>query len=141
MRRVVLDTNVWVSGLIVPSGPPGRVLDAVRRRELEPVVSWELADELVAVLHRPAIRRYGVTEGDIDDVVALLGPLLPGADVAVEIRDPDDAPVVAAAVAGNAAAIVTGDRDLRDDPALRAWLASRGVDLVTPADLLALLDR
>jgi putative PIN family toxin of toxin-antitoxin system len=141
MRRVVLDTNVWVAGLIVPSSPPGRVLDAVRRRELEPVVSWELAEELVAVLRRPEMRRYGVTEGDVDDVVALLGPLLPGADVAVEVRDPDDAPVVAAAVAGNAAAVVTGDRDLLDDPALRAWLASHGVDLVTPADLLALLDR
>ena len=37
----------------------------------------------------------------------ILGPLLPDVDIEVEIRDPADAPVVAAAVAGRAEAIVT----------------------------------
>lgn len=132
---------MWVSGLIAPAGVPGRVLDAVRRGEVEPVVSWDLARELVEVLRRPAIRRYGVTEGDVDDVVALLGPLLPGADVAVEIRDPNDAPVVAAALAGHAGMIVTGDRDLLDDVALRAWLADRAIEVLRPTDLLERLRR
>lgn len=120
----------------MPTGTPGRVLEAVRRGELVAVVSWDLAQEIVAVLRRPEIRRYGVTDADIDDVVAVLGPLLPDIDVAVEVRDPDDAAVVGAALAGAAAAIVTGDRDLLDDADLRAWLAARRVDLLTPAALL-----
>lgn len=120
----------------MPTGTPGRVLQAVRRGELVAVVSWDLAEEIVAVLRRPEIRRYGVTDADIDDVVAVLGPLLPDIDVAVEVRDPDDAAVVGAALAGAAAAIVTGDRDLFDDADLRAWLAARRVDLLTPAALL-----
>jgi putative PIN family toxin of toxin-antitoxin system len=120
---------------------PVRVLDAVRRGEVELVVSWDLARELVEVLRRPAIRRYGVTEGDVDDVVAVLGPLLPGVDVAVEIRDPDDAPLVAAALAGHAGMIVTGNRDLLDDVALRAWLADRAIEDLRPTDLLERLRR
>jgi len=112
------------------------VLDAVRRGDLEPIVSWELARELTDVLRRPEIRRYGITEADVDDVIAVLGPALPDVDIAVEIRDPDDAAVVAAAVAGAAAAIVTGDRDLLDDAHLRSWLATRGIQVLTPAEAL-----
>ena len=115
------------------------MLDAVRRGDLEPIASWELARELTDVLRRPEIRRYGVTEADVDDVLAVLGPLLPDVDIAVEIRDPDDAAVVAAAVAGAAEAIVTGDRDLLDDNDLRSWLAARGVEVLTPAETLARL--
>jgi len=102
-------------------------------------VSWELAGELVGVLRRPEIRRYGVTEADIEAVLAVVGPLLPDVDIAVDVRDPDDAVVVGAALSGAATAIVTGDRDLLDDADLRAWLAARGVELLTPAALLDLL--
>jgi hypothetical protein len=48
------------------------------------------------------IRRYGLTEGDIDELLALIGPLLPDADVAVEVPDPADARVIAAAIAARA---------------------------------------
>lgn len=120
---------------------PGRVLDLARRRAFGPVVGRALVAELVDVLRRPAIRRHGVTEADVEDVVALLEPLLPGADVAGQVGDPDDAPVVAAALAGHAAAIVTDDRDLLDDIDLRDRLAVRGIELMAPAELLARLDR
>ena len=113
----------------------------MRLGDLEPIVSWELARELADVLRRPEIRRYGVTEGDVDDVLAVLGPLLPDVDISVEIRDPDDAAVVGAALAGAAAAIVTGDRDLLDDAHLRSWLATRGIEVLTPAQTLDRLAR
>ncbi len=132
---------MWVSGLITPGGPPGRVLEAVRDGRIHAVASWELAEEIVEVLRRPAIRRYGVTEGDTEAVLAVLGPLLPDVDVAVELRDPDDAPVIAAALAGRAPVIVTGDRDLLDDANVVGWLAERGIVAMTPADALAVTDR
>jgi uncharacterized protein len=134
--RVVVDTNVWISALIVPESRPGDVLDAVRRGRITAVASWELADELVSVLRRPKFARYAVSEDDVEELLALLGPLLPSVDVEVEIRDPNDAPVVGAALAGGAEAIVTGDLDLLDDAALRAWLSARGVEILSPAELL-----
>ncbi len=69
-------------------------------------------------------------------MLRLLAPALPVADVDVPIRDPDDAPVVAAALAGAADVIVTGDSDFIADADLRAWLADRGVSVATPAELL-----
>ena len=117
------------------------MLEAIRGGRIDAVASWELAEEIVEVLRRPAMRRYGVTEGDIEAVLAVLGPLLPDVDVAVELRDPDDAPVIAAALAGRAPVIVTGDRDLLADADLAAWLAVRGIVVMTPAAALATVDR
>ena len=44
--RIVLDTNVLVSALISPEGPPGRVLAAVRREGLTLVTSESQLAEL-----------------------------------------------------------------------------------------------
>ena len=100
------------------------------------VASWALAEEIAEVLRRPKLRRYRIGEDDIRDVLLLLAPLLPTVDVRVEVRDPDDTPVIAAAIAGQVDAIVTGDKDLLEDPSLVTWLAARGIDVVTPAELL-----
>ena len=134
--RVVVDTNVVVSGLLRRKSPPGLVLEAVRRRVVEPVVSWHLVDEISRVLSRPKFRRYGVTDSQVDRTIAAFGPWLPDVELSVDIRDPNDAPVVAAAIAGNADAIVTGDRDLLDDESLRSWLRERGIEVLTPRELV-----
>ena len=97
----------------------------------------QVAEELADVLRRPRLRRYEIEQQDIEDVFRLLAPALPVADLDVPIRDPDDAPVVAAALAGAADVIVTGDTDLLSDDPLRAWLATRGIRVVTPVELLA----
>ena len=138
--RVVVDTNVWVSGLIIPDSPPGQVLRAIRDHRFELVASWHVAQELADVLRRPRLRRYEIEQQDIDDVFRLLAPALPTADLDVPIRDPDDAPVVSAALAGAADTIVTGDKDFLADAALRTWLSDRGVKVATPVELLALLE-
>lgn len=137
--RAVVDTNVWVSGLIVPASPPGRVLAAIRDRRLVAVASWALAEELVEVLRRPKLARYKLTEVDIVDVLALLAPLLPDVDTDPPLRDPDDTAVVSAALAGGAALIISGDADLLEDAAARTWLSQRGIEVLTPVEALARL--
>jgi putative PIN family toxin of toxin-antitoxin system len=113
------------------------VLEAVRRGAVEPVASWRLAEELVDVLRRPKLARYAISDEDVDNILVIVARFLPAVDVDVPIRDPDDSPVVEAALAGHAEVIVTGDRDLLDDADLRDWLAERQVTVLTPVELLA----
>jgi uncharacterized protein len=122
--------------LIAPAGAPGAVIRAVRDRRIEAVVSWELVEELLDVLARPKLSRYRIGPDDLESVLVLLAPALPLGDVVQVARDPDDAAVVAAAVAGNADAIVTGERDLLDDDGLRRWLSDRRIVLHTAAALV-----
>ncbi len=108
-------------------------------RRVDVVASWALADEIARVLRSPKLRRYQVTEADVAEALSLLAPFLPHVDLAPPLRDPTDVPVAEAAVVGDAEAIVTGDADLLEDDAARAWLASRGIRVMTAKELLSLL--
>ena len=112
------------------------MLELVAREALTVVATWELVEELTEVLRRPGLARLGVTEADVIAVLGYLAPVLPTLDVDVELRDPKDVLVIAAAVAGRDEAIVTGDRDLLHDAELRTWLVERRVELMTPRELL-----
>lgn len=132
--RAVVDTNVWASGLINPGGAPGRVLEGVRRRQFVCVVTWPLLQEINEVLSRPGLlRRYQLDPADVHELLQLLEPLLAGVELAVDLRDAQDLPVLEAALVGNADVVVTGDRRLREDPAALRLLASAGVEMMTPA--------
>jgi putative PIN family toxin of toxin-antitoxin system len=115
------------------------VLAAVRRHAVEPIASWALAEELADVLRRPEIQRYGVAEHDVRALFVLISPAVPDVEIDVAVRDPDDVAVVSAAVAGRAEAIATGDRDLLENPQLRAWLRERGISVHSPRSLLEVL--
>ena len=135
--RVVVDTNVWVSALIVPDSPPGEILAALRASRFDVVVTWKLVDEVLRVLKRPKVKRkYALSAEDVRDLVVLLTPVLPTVETTVPIRDPGDVPVVSAALSGRAEAIATGDADLLDDKELRAWLLERDVEVLTPVETL-----
>ena len=49
--------------------------------------------------------------------------------------------MIAAALAGNAPVIVTGDRDLLNGEQLTEWLAERGIEVIRPVELLRRLDQ
>jgi len=56
--RVVLDTNILVSGLMSMTSPPTQILNVVRVGQVVAVMSEATLAELEHVLHRPAIQRY-----------------------------------------------------------------------------------
>jgi putative PIN family toxin of toxin-antitoxin system len=117
--RVVLDTNVLVSGLAYPASVPGRIIAAWRHGSIEVLLSAYILDELRRVLPRLA-HRHGLSTAEIDDLVDVLSiqaeliEPLQAQDAA--LRDPDDGPVLGSLVAALAVAdvdyLITGDRDL-----------------------------
>lgn len=115
------------------------MLEAVRQRRVVPVASWELATEIARTLRRPKLRKYRLSEDDVTEALAFLAPFLPTVDLDVTVRDPKDVSVIRSALLGQAEAIVTGDRDLLDDDALRRRLGKRGIRIMTPKELLTTL--
>ncbi len=121
MLRVVLDTNVFVSSLLVSEGIPAQVLDAWRERRFLLVTSPEIMAEIRDTLTYPRIRRkYAITDEDIDQLLNLLegdAIIVPGDREAVAGAipdDPADEAVLACATEAGADLIVSGDRHLLD---------------------------
>ena len=120
MLRVVLDTNQFVSSVLVRQGLPAQVLDAWRRREFLLITSSPIIAEIRSTLSYPRIRRkYPLTDDDMERLATLLEQdalVVPGeidATGAVP-ADPADDMVLACAVEGQADLIVSGDRHLLD---------------------------
>lgn len=115
--RVVLDTNVLVSGLAYPAGNPGRILAAWRQGALQVVLSRYILDELVRVL--PKLSRIVLSEIEIRDLadsfMFLADVVEPDALRAAEekeLRDASDREILGTLLAAGADYLITGDRDL-----------------------------
>lgn len=130
--RVVIDTNVLVSGIINPHGPPGRVVDSIVSLALTPLYDDRILSEYRDVLLRPV---FGFRHNDISALPGFIefsGEYITTGPVDVVLPDPDDLPFVEVAIAGLADALVTGNMK-HFAPARR-----HGVSILTPAALLNL---
>lgn len=110
--RIVLDTNIYVSALINPHGPPAALLDLWFDDRIDVVTSDEQLVELYDVLSRPRLQKY--LHGETADqlckrlvIVSLPAAQLPNVDLS---PDSDDNVILATAIAGLAAMLVTGDK-------------------------------
>lgn len=120
--RVVLDTNVLVSGLARASGAPGRVIQAWRDGQFDLVASEVLLEEAARVFAYPKVRalldKGGITTAMTAEFLEILRfktitVATDGVAVPVTPADADDLHVVQAFMASGAEFLVTGDkRDL-----------------------------
>lgn len=130
--RVVLDTNVLISSLW--GGLPGRIIHLWQKGRFHILLSQPILEEYLAVL-----LRFGPTEEDLDALVALLGHphltewLTPALHLHVISTDPTDNRFLECAVAGEADAIVSGDRYLLK---LKQF---REIRILTPREFLSTL--
>ncbi len=140
MLRVVVDTNVLVSGLISPIGAARQVVDDLIAGRFEPILTSDLAFELQSVISRPKFEARVVDQLRLTAILSKVGPEIRMVEPVMLIRDPGDAIVVVAAIGALADIIVTGDRDLLDDSDLVDWLRTRSIEVVTPAELMRRLN-
>jgi uncharacterized protein len=115
LPRVVLDSNVFVSGVIKEHGVAAEVLDSWNAAAFIVLMSPWQRREIEDVLRRSWLsRKYNVAEDTVARLLHLIderAEQLPDASApAMLVRDPDDVPILAAALAGQADYLVTGTR-------------------------------
>jgi putative PIN family toxin of toxin-antitoxin system len=107
--QLVVDTNVLVSGLINPEGPPGRILDNIVQGIIAPVYNPAILAEYETVLARPkfAFEPEHVT-ALLEQIVSEGRPIPRVARLDIHFRDPGDRPFYECAAAAGCA-LVTGN--------------------------------
>jgi len=110
--RIVLDTNVFISGIFF-TGPPYQILKAWRDGRVQLLVSPSILDEYQRIGTQLALQFRDVDLKPFLDLLTVqaeivLAPTLPP----VIHDDPSDDKFLEAAVAGNASYIISGDKHL-----------------------------
>ena len=133
---IVLDTNVLVSGLLNPFGPPGRVLDQVLSNAVRVAFDDRILDEYSEVLARP---KFGFSRTDIQALIDLLRlngqQVVAGPMAAGNMPDAGDIPFAEVAMSARADALVTGNLGHFD------LLDKEGVPVISPSEFLESLGR
>jgi putative PIN family toxin of toxin-antitoxin system len=138
LLRAVLDANVYVSGLLRPEGPPGRIIERfLRAAAFDLILSPAIVDEILRALAYPKVRRLirGTAAPDLwfEDILVLADLVAGTRNISGVCADPDDDKYVAAAIEGRAAFVVTGDRQFL------SVAEYDGVRIVSPRTFLDLL--
>jgi len=135
--RVILDTNVLLSGLLVAEGAPAKLIDAWEENRFTLVACEELIAEFRAVAARPFFKAR-LKASAVELLVSGLRDFsffcerLPSAPKA---PDPKDSFLLALAEASEADFLVTGEKELQ---ALKRYKATR---IVSPAAMCRLLEQ
>ena len=127
-ERVVIDTNVFISGLLSTTSTPVRAVEhAISSGQI--LASTATLRELMTKLLSPKFDRY-VSRERRDALLLRLAPLIEIVEVVQTVRvsrDPDDDKFLEAAVNGRADVLVSGDGDLLE------LSPFRGIAILTPA--------
>jgi uncharacterized protein len=132
--RLVLDVNVWISGLLW-QGVPRQIIDLARSKAVnifvsEPILS-ELEEVLVRAKFQSKMRSLGITSENLINLVRQIAEVCVPISVDVpNLRDPDDAVILGTSIAAKAMLVVSGDLDLL---VLEEFA---GIPILNPTDFL-----
>jgi len=115
--RVVIDTNVFVSGLMLPASVPRRILAAAIVGGFELVLCEAIVEEISAALRYPKVReRIALSDDELDRYVQALRFMADTVDpsrVVVQVPgDRNDDVILATLVVAKADWLITGDAAL-----------------------------
>ena len=112
--RVVLDTNVLISGVLLPRSVPRQSFDRAQDRG-KVLISQATVDELSEVLRRRRFDKYIGEAQRLEFLATLIreAELVAITEIVTECRDPKDNKFLELAVSGQATHLISGDKDLR----------------------------
>ena len=130
--RLLLDTKVLVSAVLF-DGLPERLLERALRGDYDLVTSEALLDAFEEVMRQRFARPPALARA-IRDELASIAEVVRPERITRTSRDPADDMVLAAAHAGRADAIATGDKDVLE------LVAYQGIAILTTRQTLAMLE-
>ncbi len=124
--RVVVDTNVFISGVFF-TGPPHDILDAWRRGIIKLIVSPEILGEYQETGEELATNFPGVDINPWLELVTTEATVVSATALPEQVcTDPDDDKFLACALASRTKLVTSGDK------ALVATSGFRGITVLTP---------
>ncbi len=128
--RIVLDTNVLVSGILSPHGPPAAVLRALLTERVKLCFDERILSEYRDILTR---EKFSFDRELVEELIAFLeaaGSTTLAAPLSLSLPDAGDQMFIEVAVASRADLLVTGNLKHFPDR------AREGVAIVSPREFL-----
>ncbi|HAQ61045.1 TPA: putative toxin-antitoxin system toxin component, PIN family [Candidatus Delongbacteria bacterium] len=125
--KIVLDTNVLISGLINPNGIPGFIVRLVASGYIELVYDYRIISEYREVMSRP---KFHIDEEKISDLIEQIkahGELVSPLPLSISIPDAEDLKFLETAVSSGTEYLITGN--LKHFPAPEF----KGVKIISPS--------
>jgi len=130
MMRIVLDTNVLMSGIFW-AGNPGKILEAWSQHKVKLIFSEEILDEYIRVGNLLAKKYPKIDTSPFIDLLTVFGEVHNPVQLNKPIsQDPDDDKFIAVAIAAKCTCIVSGDIDLL------AVDGAYGIRILKPAEFV-----
>jgi putative PIN family toxin of toxin-antitoxin system len=116
--RIVIDTNIWVSGLLW-RGMPWKLLRLAEAGETELCIAPSMLVELAEVLSyerlQPRLEQLGLTPSELITYAMSLASVFETPEgIPIVVADPDDDVFLHCAVVAEAVYVVSGDHHLLD---------------------------
>jgi uncharacterized protein len=131
--RVVIDTNVLVSGLMKQWTPPAEVVADLLAGVLVPLYDHRILDEYRDVLARPKFKLAADRVSAVLEFMATDGIEVSEATCDLRLPDPDDQPFADVAFTGQADLLITGNS--------RHFPVGLAIRVVTPREWLDIKKR
>lgn len=107
--KVVLDTNVLVSGLLTPFGPSGEIVRMLFSGEIVLHLDARILSEYQDVLNRPKFMFNKDQIAILVDFIKNYAQFMSSSPLKNRLPDPDDEPFLEVAIAGKVKSLITGN--------------------------------
>ncbi len=108
--RVVIDTNVIVSGLINPHGSPARIINMLLNESIIILYDNRILEEYSEVLSR---KEFNFNKNNIQVIIEYIktkGEFIPALPLQIKFKDIGDKPFYEVALTGEADYLITGNK-------------------------------
>jgi putative PIN family toxin of toxin-antitoxin system len=111
--RIILDTNVFISGVFFPQGPPRQILQGWKTGKLTLVVSPQILEEYSGTFNDLRNKYPAVDATDVMDLVLVNSEIYQSKSLVESVcEDADDDMFIACAMTVGVKIIISGDKHL-----------------------------